>query len=233
MTIADRLGAIRERIEGAAKRAGRPAGDIELIAVSKFQPIGSIEAAFGAGQRAFGENRVQEAEEKALALAALRQRGLTIDLIGNLQSNKVRKAVASVSRIQSIDSAELGERVARAATDVGIVMPILVQADLAGEDTKHGVPESELFETLERLARASGIRVAGLMLLPPLFENPDDARPYFRRLRLHRDEAVKGGLLKPGADLSMGMSHDFEVAIEEGATIVRVGTAIFGERPRT
>jgi pyridoxal phosphate enzyme (YggS family) len=151
-------------------------------------------------------------------------------LIGTLQSNKARKAVASVSRIQSIDSAELGIRVGRAAVDLGVVMPVLVQVDLAGEATKSGVPEASLLTLLETLGAVTGIRVEGLMAIPPLLEDPELVRPYFARLRALRDGAAKRGLLG-GMELSMGMSHDFEAAIEEGATIVRVGTAIFGERP--
>jgi pyridoxal phosphate enzyme (YggS family) len=151
-------------------------------------------------------------------------------LIGALQSNKVRKAVASVSRIQSIDSAELGLRVGRAAVDLGVLMPVLIQVDLAGEATKSGVPEASLLTVLETLGAVAGIRVEGLMAIPPLLEEPEMVRPYFARLRGLRDQAAGRGLLG-GRELSMGMSHDFEAAIEEGATLVRVGTAIFGERP--
>jgi hypothetical protein len=196
--------------------------------------VTAIEEAFAAGHTLFGENRVQEAESKARALAPLVARGLRIDLIGNLQSNKARKAVASVARIQSIDSVDLGLRVARVAAEAGRTLPVFVQVDLAGESTKHGVPAESLFPTLEGLRPAGGISVDGLMILPPFFEGEDAAervRPYFRKLRELRDRARERGLLAKG-ELSMGMSHDFEIAIEEGATVVRVGTAIFGERPR-
>lgn len=231
MSIAVRLTAVRGRIAAAAGRAGRDPSSIVLVAVSKFHPVSAIEEAYAAGQRHFGENRVQEAEEKKALLGPLLQAAdpLRLELIGALQSNKVRKAVAAVSRIQSIDSAELGARVGRVAVELGRLMPVLVQVDLAGEATKSGVREADLPSVLESLRAVAGIRVDGLMAIPPFLENPEDVRPYFKRLRELRDEAAARGLLARG-ELSMGMSHDFEVAIQEGATIVRVGTAIFGER---
>jgi len=226
-----RLSGIRARIADAARRAGRDPSTITLIAVSKFHPVTAIEQAYAAGQRSFGENRVQEAEEKSGLLARLigDKDPLKLELIGALQSNKVRKAMAAVCRIQSVDSADLGARIGRVADESGRVMPVLVQVDLAGEATKSGVPESELFPALERLTAVSGLLVEGLMAIPPFLDDPNEVRPYFARLRALRDQAVTKGLLK-GSDLSMGMSHDFEAAIEEGATIIRVGTAIFGER---
>ena len=216
----------------AAERAGRDAGSLTLVAVSKFHPKEAIEEAYAAGQRHFGENRVQEAEEKRALLAGLIESSdpLSLELIGTLQSNKVRKAVAAVSRIQSIDSVDLGKRVGRTSLDLGRVMPVLVQVDLAGEATKSGVPAGDVLVALDALRGVAGIRVDGLMVIPPFLEEAERVRPYFARLRALRDEAASRGLLS-GRELSMGMSHDFEVAIEEGATIVRVGTAIFGERP--
>jgi len=233
LTVAARLTAVRERIAAASGRAGRDPRSVTLVAVSKFHPVSAIEEAYAAGQRHFGENRVQEAEEKKGLLAALlrAQDPLRLELIGALQSNKVRKAVTAVSRIQSVDSADLGVRVGRIAVELGLVMPVLVQVDLAGEVTKSGVREDELPSALEALRGVPGISVDGLMAIPPFLEDPEKVRPYFRRLRELRDEAVASGLLAHG-ELSMGMSHDFETAIEEGATIVRVGTAIFGERPQ-
>ena len=232
MTIAARLTAIRGRIAAAAERSGRDSLSVTLVAVSKFHPVSAIEAAYACGQRHFGENRVQEAEEKKGLLGPLLQGAdpLRLELIGALQSNKVRKAVAAVSRIQSIDSAELGARVARVAAEAGRVMPVLIQVDLAGEATKSGVPADGLFPVLESLRGVAGISVDGLMAIPPLLDDPEDVRPYFKRLRELKDDAMARGLLARGG-LSMGMSHDFEAAIEEGATIVRVGTSIFGERP--
>jgi pyridoxal phosphate enzyme (YggS family) len=232
LSIAVRLAAIRERIAAAAERSGRAPGSVTLVAVSKFHPVAAIEEAYAAGQRHFGENRVQEAEEKKQRLTSLLSAPdpLRLELIGSLQSNKVRKAVAAVSRIQSIDSIDLALRVARAAGEAGRVMPTLIQVDLAGEATKSGIPEAELFPALEAMRGLPGISVDGLMAIPPFLEKPEDVRPYFTRLRDLREQASTRGLLK-GRELSMGMSHDFEVAIEEGATLVRIGTAIFGERP--
>jgi pyridoxal phosphate enzyme (YggS family) len=233
LTIAERLAAIRGRIAAAAGRAGRDPASVVLVAVSKFHPVSAMQEAYACGQRHFGENRVQEAEEKKALLGKLLEGPdpLRLELIGALQSNKVRKAVAAVSRIQSIDSAELGARVGRVAVEMGRVMPVLVQVDLAGEATKSGVPAAGLPSVLESLRAVAGISVQGLMAIPPFLDDPEEVRPYFKRLRELRDEARTRGLLA-GAELSMGMSHDFEAAIEEGATIVRVGTAIFGERPQ-
>jgi len=232
LSIAARLTAIRGRIVAAAGRAGRDPLSVTLVAVTKFHPVSAIEEAYACGQRHFGENRVQEAEEKKVLLGPLLQASdpLRLELIGALQSNKVRKAVAAVSRIQSVDSAELGARVGRVAVEMGRVMPLLIQVGLAGEATKSGVPEAGLLPVLESLRGVAGISVDGLMAIPPFLEDPEDVRPYFKRLRALKDEALARGLLAHG-ELSMGMSHDFEAAIEEGATIVRVGTAIFGERP--
>jgi pyridoxal phosphate enzyme (YggS family) len=232
LSIAVRLAAIQDRIAEAARRAGRDRASVTLVAVSKFHPIRAIEEAYAAGQRHFGENRVQEAEEKKDGLGPLLAAAdpLRLELIGPLQSNKARRAVATVSRIQSIDSVDIGVRVGRIAAEESRVMPVLAQVDLAGETTKSGIPADSLFQALESLRVVAGIRVEGLMAIPPFLDNPNEVRPYFTRLRSLRDQAAAQGLLQ-GSELSMGMSHDFEAAIEEGATIVRVGTAIFGERP--
>jgi pyridoxal phosphate enzyme (YggS family) len=227
--IADRVAAVRERIARAAERASRPPGDVTLVAVSKTHPPETVRAAFAAGVRDFGENRVQEAEPKIAATADLVASGLRWHMVGHLQSNKARKAAGLFGFIQSVDSFELGERLARAGAEAGRPVCVLVQVDLAGEETKFGLPEAELMPVLEALRGREGLRVEGLMVLPPLFDDPEEARPYFRRLRLLRERARAAGTLE-GRELSMGMSHDFEAAVEEGATIVRVGTAIFGER---
>jgi pyridoxal phosphate enzyme (YggS family) len=227
--IADRIAAVRERIARAAARAGRDQEDLTLVAVSKTQGAEAVREAFAGGIRAFGENRVQEAEAKAARLADLREAGLEWHLVGHLQVNKAKKAAFLFDLIHSIDSAALGRRLAGLASEAGRTLRAMVQVDLAGEETKFGVPEGELLAELESLRALPGLRVEGLMLLPPLFEEPERARPFFRRLRVLRDAALERGLLV-GGGLSMGMSHDFEVAVEEGATLVRVGTAIFGER---
>jgi pyridoxal phosphate enzyme (YggS family) len=227
--IRDRVASVRERIARAAARASRPAAEVTLVAVSKTFPAEAVREAFEAGVRDFGENRIQEAEAKIGATQDLVASGLRWHLVGHLQSNKARRAVGLFELIQSLDSLELARRLARQGDERGRPVRVLVQIDLAGEETKYGLPAEELLPTLEAIRGQPGLRVEGLMVLPPLLEDPEAVRPYFRRLRELRDRAMEAGLLEPG-ELSMGMSHDFEVAVEEGATIVRVGTALFGER---
>lgn len=226
--IAGRVAAVRERIARAAARAGRRPEDVTLVAVSKTFPADAVREAFAAGVREFGENRVQEAEGKIADLAGLRAEGLRWHLVGHLQSNKARKAVPLFDRIHSLDSADLGRRLDRIAAEHGRVVPALVEVNLAGEATKQGLAEAGLFPALEALRGLGSLRVEGLMTLPPV-EDAQRARRCFRRLRELRDRALAAGLLI-GSELSMGMSHDLEAAVEEGATLVRVGTAIFGER---
>jgi pyridoxal phosphate enzyme (YggS family) len=184
---------------------------------------------FAAGLRHFGENRVQEAEAKAEALADLRADGMVWHLVGHLQTNKARKAAALFDRIHSVDGLELAQRLEHAAAEQGRTLWALAQVDLAGERTKFGLDEARLFPALEALRGFKALRVMGLMTLPPFAEDPERARPYFRRLRELRDKALAEGSLL-GSELSMGMSHDLEVAVEEGATLVRVGSALFGPR---
>jgi pyridoxal phosphate enzyme (YggS family) len=222
--------AVRERIARAAERSGRDPAAVTLVAVSKTHPPAAIAAAFAAGVRDFGENKVQEAEPKVLALADLRAQGLRFHLIGHLQSNKARRALALFDGIQSVDSPELAGRLDRLAQEGGRTLDVLVQVELGGESTKSGLAEKDLLPALETMRSLDRVRAVGLMTVPPYFDDAEAVRPYFRRLRERRDEALAGGLLR-GSELSMGMSGDFEVAVEEGATIVRVGTAIFGERP--
>lgn len=226
--IAANLGRVRERVGMAALRSGRRPEDVRLIAVSKTFPIEAIREAHAAGQRDFGENKVQEALQKIDV-------GTDMDvrwhLIGHLQSNKAKKAAARVDWIHAIDSVELLRRVDEAAVAAGREVPVLIQVDLALEPTKHGAPVGDVPGILAAGANLVGARVRGLMLLPPLVDDPEQARPWFRQLREWRDRWVETGT--PAAtlgELSMGMSHDFEVAIEEGATMVRVGSAIFGQR---
>lgn len=220
---------MRERIAAACARASRDPASVRLIGVSKTQPAAAVREAFAAGLRDFGENRVQEAEAKSEALADLRASGLRWHLIGHLQANKAKKAASLFDSVHSVDGDALGVRLARAAEEDGRVLPVLVQVDLAGEETKFGLEETRLLPVLEALRGLASLRVEGLMVLPPYADDPDAARPYFRRLRELRDRAADAGLLA-GGELSMGMSHDFEAAVEEGATQVRVGTALFGER---
>ena len=228
-TISANLAAVRERLDRAAAAAGRAPGDIRLIAVSKTFGIAHVEAAAAAGLRDLGENRVQEALEKQAAAPALPVRW---HLIGHLQSNKARKAVA-FDWIHSVDSAALLGRLDRAADDARRSPRILAQVDLAGEATKHGAPGDEARRIVEAAAGCRAVRLRGLMVLPPWSDDPEAARPWFRRLRALRDELQAGAPASVRLDeLSMGMSHDFEAAIEEGATMIRVGTAIFGRRTR-
>jgi pyridoxal phosphate enzyme (YggS family) len=226
--IPRRLAGVRDRIAEAAGRGGRAPGDVRLIAVSKTHPIEAVRAAAEAGQRDFGENKVQEALQK---IAQSTDTNLHWHLIGHLQSNKAKKAALAVHAIHAIDSVDLLRKVDQAAAAAGRTIECLVQVDLALEETKFGAPEAEVPAIVAAADGCAAARMVGLMLLPPLAENPEDARPWFVRLRNLRDRMLDAGV--PAArlrELSMGMSHDFEVAIEEGATMVRVGTAIFGER---
>jgi pyridoxal phosphate enzyme (YggS family) len=226
--IPQRLARIRERIANAAGRAGRSPESVRLIAVSKTHPIEAVRAAAEAGQRDFGENKVQEALQK---IAQSTDNRLKWHLIGHLQTNKARKAAGAADAIHAIDSVDLLKRIDQAAAEAGRTVDVLIQVDLALEDTKFGAPVTEVASIVEAAASCAAARLTGLMLLPPIAENPEDARPWFARLRSLRDQLIESGVAADRLqELSMGMSHDFEVAIEEGATMVRVGTAIFGER---
>jgi len=226
--IADRLATIRARIAAAARSAGRDPSSIRLVAVSKTFSIEAVREAYAAGQREFGENRVQEALQKIASSADL---GISWHLLGHLQTNKVKKAAPAFSTIHSVDSVELLQKIDAAAADEGRTPELLIQVDLAGEATKFGVPPSDVPQLFDAAARCRAARVTGLMTLPPVPESPEDARPWFRRLRELRDEWRAAGVAPSMlAELSIGMSGDFEVGIEEGSTMVRIGTAIFGTR---
>ena len=227
-SLSDRLADVRARIARAASRAGRDPSSIRLVAVSKTFPADHVRMAALAGQVDFGENRVQEAVQKIDATADLQLRW---HLIGHLQSNKARKAAERFDVIHSVDSAELLTRVDEAARAAGRRVDLLVQVDLAGEATKQGAEESELPAIFEAATVATHARAVGLMLLPPAFDDPEDVRPYFRALQDARNRLISFGIpIQMLTEMSMGMSHDFETAVEEGATIVRVGSAIFGSR---
>ena len=228
MSIADRLTEVRARIDRAARSAGRDPASVTLVAVSKTFPVAAVRQAYEAGQRDFGENRVQEALQKIRATPDL---DIRWHLLGHLQTNKARKAAPAFAMIQSVDSVELLQKLDAAAAEAGHTPDLLIQVDLAGEATKFGVPPADVPRLLEAAAVCGAARVVGLMTLPPLPEISEDARPWFRQLRDLRDGWLASGV--PAAmlrQLSMGMSGDFEVAVAEGATLVRVGTAIFGER---
>jgi hypothetical protein len=231
MEIPSRLARIRERMQEACSRAGRPARSVTLVAVAKTRTTEEVAEAIRAGVTDVGENRVQEAEAKRPPLASLAAPDGTAPrwhLVGHLQKNKAGKAVELFDLIHSLDGIDLGKKIDRSAEERGKVQPVLVQVDLASEPTKFGLREKELFSALEGLSRLSHLSVDGLMVLPPFLPEPEAVRPYFRRLRQLGAEASSRGLV--GRELSMGMSHDFEVAIEEGATLIRVGTALFGAR---
>ena len=220
--VAVNLNEVRRRITDAAKRVGRDPANIKLVAVSKTHPVSILQMAIAAGTNVFGENRIQEGEDK---INEIGREKAEWHLIGHLQSNKARKAVELFSVIQSVDSLELAMRLERICVEVGRdELSVLIQVDLAGESTKSGVPESDLSELADYLRTCKCLRFDGLMLVPPFYEDAEATRLYFKRMTAIRDEIL------PGGDLSMGMSHDFEIAIEEGSTIVRVGTAIFGGR---
>jgi pyridoxal phosphate enzyme (YggS family) len=233
MTIASNLTAIRERITRAAERAGRSPADVALMAVSKTFPAASILEAYEAGQRLFGENRVQDFGEKVGALVNLHD--AEFHMIGHLQSNKTAKAAEIFHAVDSIDSAKLAERLNAAAEKLSKTIDVLIEINIGGEDAKSGLaPESpELEAILTGAPSWNHLRVRGLMTVPRFTDDPEGARPYFRQLRQLRDRLAARHLPSVKVDvLSMGMSHDFEIAIEEGSTCVRIGTAIFGTRAK-
>jgi PLP dependent protein len=248
MSIAENLNAIHERMYRACARAGRDPEHVALMAVTKTQPAERIVEAYEAGHRLFGENRVQEFEGKIGGLVQMPD--AEFHMIGHLQSNKAGKAAEVFHAIDSLDSAKLGERLNAAAAKLGKTLGVLIEINIGGEGAKNGIaPDSPELEQIlssagapssspssgERvgLLKWPSLRVRGLMTVPPFTENPEGARVYFRRLRELRDRLAARGLPAIALEqLSMGMSHDFEVAIEEGSTCVRVGTAIFGERAK-
>jgi hypothetical protein len=233
MSIAENLAQVRERVAAAVKRAGRSESqsDVALMAVCKTLPAEAIREAYAAGQRLFGENRVQEFGEKATRVADLA--GLEMHLIGHLQSNKAHKAVELFQAVDSVDSLKLAERLNAAAEKLRKKLPVLIEVNVGGEEAKSGVGASvdEIGAILSTAPSLANLEFRGLMTVPPFTEDPEGARPYFRKLRELRDEVAKQQGVRLDM-LSMGMSHDFEVAIEEGSTCVRVGTAIFGVRPK-
>jgi len=228
-SIKENLEKVRERVGRAAERSGRRPEDVLLVAVSKMVPVERIREGITAGLSVLGENRVQEAKEK---IQALGRAGASWHLVGHLQTNKVKDALALFDLIQSVDRLGLAEELDRRTRTTGKRVDVLAQINVAAEATKTGFAPDELRSALTALARLEGLRVRGLMAIPPEPQEPEDSRPYFKTMRTLLETAR--GWRIPGLDLdalSMGMSADFEIAIEEGATIVRVGTAIFGPRP--
>ena len=228
LTIAERLQHVRQRLHQAAVGAGRSPSSVRLVAVSKTFPTSAIREAYQAGQRDFGENRVQEGLQKTRDTADL---SIRWHLLGHLQTNKARKAGQAFAVVQSVDSVELLKKLDEAAGETGRTLDLLIQVDLAKEATKFGAPPEQVPRILDAASACRAARVVGLMTLPPVPDSPEDARPWFTRLRDLRDEWVTAGVPPTMlAELSMGMSGDFEVAVQEGATVVRVGSAIFGSR---
>ena len=227
--IFENIKTVCRNIARASLMANRCPSEVHLVVVTKTVDAAAIRAAVDSGLRLFGENRVQEAKNKILSdeVHAIPEK-LEWHLIGHLQKNKARDAVQLFELIHTVDSIELAEELDKQAEKIGKIQRVLIQVKLAAEETKHGVSERGLPELLEKTAQMRHLRLEGLMTIPPYLENVKDVIPYFRRLRELRDEAEKNGYRLP--ELSMGMSHDYEAAIEEGATMVRIGTAIFGER---
>lgn len=227
--VSQNVKAVRQRITSACDRVGRDPSTVRLVGVSKTFPIKHVMAAVDAGVTDLGENRVQEAEEK-IALAT-HLTGITWHLIGHLQSNKARRAISTMTWIQSVDSLDLLHRLERSAKEKGTSAQLLLQVDLAREVTKHGASADVIHQLLTAGADCHALQIRGLMVLPPWSTDPEQSRPYFRQLRRLRDQLIDTGVDQTMlGELSMGMSHDFDVAIEEGATMIRVGRAIFGRR---
>ena len=228
-SLAARFADVQAHIAAAAARADRDSSEVRLIAISKTHPASLINSLIELGATDLGENRVQEAESKILEVGRTRARW---HLVGHLQANKARRALHLFDVIHSLDSVDLARRLDRLCSETGRQsLPLLVQVDLGHEETKSGVDEHELSQLVDTVRELERLELIGLMTLPPFFDDPKQVRPYFRRLRELRDELARDGVFGERAgELSMGMTHDFEVAIEEGATMVRVGTAIFGER---
>jgi pyridoxal phosphate enzyme (YggS family) len=220
------LESVRARIHAACASSGRALNSVRLLAVSKFHSVDRVRAAYGAGQRLFGENYAQELETKALALAALE--GIEWHAIGHLQRNKARVIVQHAAMVQSVDSARLASALDRASAEFGRVLPVLVQVNVGAEAQKSGCAPGELRSIVEAIEASPNLALRGLMTIPPHTEDPEGARPFFDALATLREQ--HGGAARL-PELSMGMTHDLEQAIACGATIVRVGTAIFGERP--
>ncbi len=228
-TLSGRLKEILSRISSVAKASNRAPDEVRLIAISKTHPPALIKEALASGATDLGENRVQEAEPKILEIGRSAARW---HLVGHLQANKARRAVRLFDVIHSLDSVELAERLDRLCDEEGRTeLEVLIQVDLGHETTKSGISEDDLPVLIQVVRRCSHLKLVGLMTLPPFFDNEELVRPYFRKLRDLRDGLAKDNAFGSGkGELSMGMTHDFEIAIQEGATMVRIGTALFGER---
>lgn len=227
--VCDRFADIITRVKAAAARVGRSEREITIVAISKTHPAELVQFAIACGVTDVGENRLQEAEKK---IQSVGRDAVRWHLVGHLQANKARKAVKLFDVIHSLDSIDLAQRLNRLCDEEGReVLPVLLQVNSGEEETKSGVAESEVSKIADTLESCEKLKLIGLMCVPPYLEDPERVRPFFRRLRELRDELKARGIFKDATgELSMGMTHDFEIAIEEGATMVRIGTAIFGER---
>jgi len=228
--LIENLAAVRARIEQAAARVQRDPAEITLVAVSKTKPMAAIEAAYGAGQRDFGENRLEELWEKVAAAQALGMDDIRWHMIGTIQSRKSSQLVGPFTLIHSIDRDKIAQRLSRDAMAAACVLSVLLEVNVSGEESKHGFAPADLLATAADLQTLPGLRIAGLMTMAPLVDDAEATRPIFRRLRELRDELCQNSSTATWSQLSMGMTNDFEVAVEEGATLVRVGSAIFGTR---
>ena len=228
MGIKENVAQVRERMAAACRRSGRGPDDVKLVAISKTFPPECIRAAYEAGLSDFGENRVQEAAVKRPALTDL---SITWHLVGHLQTNKAKTARELFQWVHSVDSFRLAQKLDQARASEGGRLPVLLEVNLGGEESKAGVGESEIIQLAQQVSQLAALEVRGLMVIPPFLDDPELVRPYFRRLRQLAQEVESRNIPNLSMqELSMGMSHDFEVAIEEGATMIRVGTAIFGPR---
>ena len=241
LTLAERIAAVQTRIAAAAQRAGRDPAEITLVAVSKMHPAETVVAAYQAGLRVFGENRVEEAGPKAAAVAALLNRPSSVvggpssviewHMIGHLQSRKAEDVLPWASMAHSVDSVKLAGRLSRICQAAGRELSILLEVNVAGEASKYGLSPAELPAAVEAISALPGLHVCGLMTMAPIVPEPESVRPVFAGLRHLRDDMAHRFPALDWHHLSMGMTDDFEVAIEEGATMVRIGRAIFGESP--
>lgn len=226
-SIKENLKEVEEKIKRAAERGGRDRSEVKLVAVSKTVDVPLVREAIEAGHQLFGENRVQEARDKIEEIG----RDVVWHMIGHLQRNKVKYIFDLFDMVHSVDSIPLAKEIEKVGSRLGKTMDILIQVNISGEETKHGMGAEETIKIIKEVARFNHVSIKGLMTMPPFFDDPEDARPYFIRLKELRDEIEEKGIEGVSVkELSMGMSNDFEVAVEEGATMVRVGTAIFGPR---
>ncbi|MEW6138999.1 MAG: YggS family pyridoxal phosphate-dependent enzyme [Thermodesulfobacteriota bacterium] len=227
--IANNLARINRRIADAANRVGRSESEVRIVAAAKSQGMAKIEQAIAAGIRIIGHNYLQEAERET---PARMPEGVQLHMIGHLQKNKAGKAAELFDVIETVDDLRLAEALSRRAHALGKGLGVLIQVNLSGETQKSGISEEEVSALAQAIRGLPGLSLLGLMTMPPFFDDPDRVRPYFAHLRRLRDELIDSGVLSPGMkELSMGMTGDYEVAVEEGATLVRIGTALFGSRP--